>query len=31
MLDPMINDIGVARAILDDYLATFAAYLPQFS
>lgn len=31
MLDPMINDIGVARAILDDYLATFAAYLPQFN
>ncbi|MCB8966988.1 MAG: hypothetical protein H6665_01635 [Ardenticatenaceae bacterium] len=30
LLDPMINDIGRARAILDDYLTTFAAYLPQF-
>lgn len=30
LLDPMINDIGRARAILDDYLATFANYLPQF-
>jgi alpha-galactosidase len=30
LLDPMINDIGRARAILNDYLATFADYLPQF-
>lgn len=30
LLDPMINDIGRARAILDDYLTTFADYLPQF-
>lgn len=30
LLDPMINDINRARAILDDYLTTFAAYLPQF-
>lgn len=30
LLDPMINDIGTARAILDDYLSTFARYLPQF-
>ena len=30
LLDPMINDIGRARAILDDYLTTFANYLPQF-
>lgn len=31
LLDPMIGDIGRARAILDDYLATFADYLPQFT
>jgi alpha-galactosidase len=30
LLDPMVNDIGQARAILDDYLKTFADYLPQF-
>lgn len=30
LLDPMINDIGRARALLDDYLTTFADYLPQF-
>ncbi|MCA9935511.1 MAG: hypothetical protein H6662_13185 [Ardenticatenaceae bacterium] len=30
LLDPMINDINRARAILDDYLRAFAAYLPQF-
>lgn len=30
LLDPMINDIDRARAILDDYLETFAPYLPQF-
>jgi len=26
----MIGDIGRARAILDDYLTTFADVLPQF-
>jgi alpha-galactosidase len=31
LLDPMINDIGRARAILDDYLSIFAEYLPQFA
>lgn len=31
LLDPMINDIGRARAILEDYLRTFAPYLPQFA
>ena len=31
LLDPMINDINRARAILDDYLREFADYLPQFS
>ncbi len=31
LLDPMINDLGRARAILDDYLTSFADYLPQFS
>ncbi|MFN2134436.1 MAG: hypothetical protein ACK2UK_00685 [Candidatus Promineifilaceae bacterium] len=31
LLDPMINDIDRARAILDDYLGAFAAYLPQFA
>jgi alpha-galactosidase len=30
LLDPMINDIPRARALLDDYLTTFADYLPQF-
>lgn len=30
LLDPMIGDIGRARAILDDYLTTFTDYLPQF-
>ena len=30
LLDPMINDITRARAILDDYLTTFDSYLPQF-
>jgi hypothetical protein len=27
----MMNDIDRAKAILDDYLTTFADYLPQFS
>ncbi|MFA9406940.1 MAG: hypothetical protein ACERKX_14105 [Anaerolineales bacterium] len=31
LLDPMMNDIDRARAILDDFLTTFAEYLPQFS
>lgn len=30
LLDPMVNDIGRAQAILDDYLTQFADYLPQF-
>jgi alpha-galactosidase len=30
LLDPCINDIDTARAILDAYLAEYAAYLPQF-
>jgi alpha-galactosidase len=30
LLDPCINDIDTARAILDVYLAEYAAYLPQF-
>ncbi|MDT8306202.1 MAG: hypothetical protein RRC07_09715 [Anaerolineae bacterium] len=30
LLDPMINDTDRARAILDEYLETFAPYLPQF-
>ncbi len=30
LLDPMINDIGRARVILDDYLQTFDQFLPQF-
>lgn len=31
LLDPMLNDIDRARAILDDFLLTFAEYLPQFA
>jgi alpha-galactosidase len=31
LLDPMINDIGRARAILDDFLVEFREYLPQFA
>jgi alpha-galactosidase len=31
LLDPMINDIDTARAIRDDFLTTFAQYLPQFA
>lgn len=30
LLDPMINDIGRAQVILDDYLDQFATVLPQF-
>ncbi len=29
-LDPMIDDLRVARKLLDDYLAAEKAYLPQF-
>lgn len=31
LLDPMMNDIDRARAILDDFLVEFAEYLPQFN
>jgi alpha-galactosidase/6-phospho-beta-glucosidase family protein len=31
LLDPVVNDIDRARAILDDFLAEFAEYLPQFT
>ena len=31
LLDPMVNDIATARAILDDFLTEFAPYLPQFA
>ncbi|MEJ2212341.1 MAG: hypothetical protein P8129_25415, partial [Anaerolineae bacterium] len=30
LLDPCIDDIDTARAILDAYLAEYADYLPQF-
>jgi alpha-galactosidase len=30
LLDPTINDIATARAVLDDLLTEFAEYLPQF-
>ncbi|GAB4544842.1 MAG: alpha-glucosidase/alpha-galactosidase [Anaerolineae bacterium] len=30
LLDPMMNDIDRARAILADFLESFAEYLPQF-
>ncbi len=30
LLDPMMNDIDRARAILDSFLAEFKEYLPQF-
>jgi alpha-galactosidase len=30
LLDPMITDINVAKQILNDYLATYKAHLPQF-
>ncbi|NDJ75269.1 MAG: hypothetical protein GYB65_03330 [Chloroflexi bacterium] len=30
MLDPMVDDIDTARAILKDFLVEFAEYLPQF-
>jgi alpha-galactosidase len=31
LLDPTINDIDTARAILSDFLTTYAEYLPQFA
>lgn len=31
LLDPMVTDIDTARAILDDFLTEFAAFLPQFA
>jgi alpha-galactosidase len=31
LLDPMMNDVDRARAILDEFLITFAEYLPQFT
>ena len=30
LFDPMVNDIDCARAILEDFLQSFAEYLPQF-
>ena len=30
LLDPVTSDLDVARQILDDYLETYRAYLPQF-
>lgn len=29
-IDPMVDDLSVARGLLDDGLKTFAGYLPQF-
>ncbi len=31
LLDPMMNDIDRAKAILDEFLVEFAEYLPQFT
>jgi alpha-galactosidase len=30
LLDPLVSDISMAKAILDDYLVTFREHLPQF-
>jgi alpha-galactosidase len=30
LLDPVVNDIELAKQILDDYLVTYKEYLPQF-
>jgi alpha-galactosidase len=30
LLDPVITDLDVARQVLDDYLAAYRPYLPQF-
>jgi alpha-galactosidase/6-phospho-beta-glucosidase family protein len=29
-LDPTVDDLDIARAVLDDYLETHKAHLPQF-
>ena len=29
-LDPTVDDLAIARAVLDDYLETHKAHLPQF-
>jgi alpha-galactosidase len=31
LLDPMINDIDTARAILNDFMTEFEQYLPEFA
>jgi alpha-galactosidase len=31
LLDPMMNDIDRARAVLDDFIVSFAEWLPQFA
>jgi alpha-galactosidase len=31
LLDPMVDDLDTARAILNDFLTEFADYLPQFA
>ena len=31
LLDPMIDDLDTARAILNDFLTEFAEFLPQFA
>jgi alpha-galactosidase/6-phospho-beta-glucosidase family protein len=30
LLDPVITDLDIGKQILDDYLETYRAYLPQF-
>jgi alpha-galactosidase/6-phospho-beta-glucosidase family protein len=30
LLDPTIGDLDVAQQVLDDYLETYRAHLPQF-
>jgi alpha-galactosidase len=30
LLDPIVNDIEAAYQLLDEYLATYREYLPQF-
>jgi alpha-galactosidase/6-phospho-beta-glucosidase family protein len=30
LLSPCVTDMDVARQVLDDYLETYRAYLPQF-
>lgn len=31
LLDPMMNDIERAKAILDDFVISFREWLPQFA